>query len=142
MIALRKRHPNLRDSTGQAKCGFPYVSRHGLEPWNLTDDIETRYLGVMFAGKAEEAGDDQEDEIIYVGMNMHWESQRVVLPSLPLGLEWRLAVNTALPAGEEIVEEPCKMTAVHYEFDFEPRSVVIMMACRINRVDSRGGRHK
>lgn len=142
MIALRKRHPNLRDSTGQAKCGFPYVSKHGLEPWNLTDDVETRYLGVMFAGKAEEAGADQEDEVIYVGMNMHWESRHVVLPALPLGFEWRMAVNTALPAGEEIVEEPCKMKAVHYEFDFEPRSVVIMMAYRIHREDSRGRRHK
>lgn len=131
MIAFRKRYPVLRDSTGQAKCGFPYVSKHGLEPWKLSDDPETRFVGVMLAGKAEDACEDQHDEIFYIGMNMHWESQEAVLPALPLGFEWRMAVNTALPVGKEIVEEPCDMAAAHFKLVFEPRSVVILRACKI-----------
>jgi glycogen operon protein len=80
----------------------------------------------MLAGRDQK---DDEDEIIYIGINTHWQKQRVKLPVLPLGFQWRMAVNTGLPEGQEIVEEACKMKAAKFEITFEPRSVVILVAC-------------
>jgi glycogen operon protein len=126
MIRFRKNHLVVRDSTAISKCGFPSVSTHGAEPWKLSEDPEKRYLGVMLAGRDQK---DDEDEIIYIGINTHWQKQRVKLPVLPLGFQWRMAVNTGLPEGQEIVEEACKMKAAKFEITFEPRSVVILVAC-------------
>ena len=80
MIKFRKSHPVLRDRVKRAQCGFPHVSRHGNNPWNLDPSEETRMLGMMFAGWDKEKG---VDDIIYIAINSHWEKQYVRLPDLP-----------------------------------------------------------
>lgn len=93
MIHFRRSHHVFRGNVIPAACGFPTISFHGVEPWVVQDDYETRVIGVMFAGKGE---DSAEDEIVYVGINMHWEPHEVKLPDCPRGYRWRLKMSTAV----------------------------------------------
>ena len=74
MIKFRKSHPVLRDSIEPAKCGLAHVSKHGNDPWKLDTSEETRVLGVMFAGYNK---DVNEDDIVYIAIDAHWEKQYV-----------------------------------------------------------------
>lgn len=125
MIQLRKNHPVLRLCTGAAYCGLPHVSKHGVNPWYLDSGEETRFIGVMFAGRNQY---DSADEIIYVAVNSHWENQNVALPGLPKGMEWKIAVNTARPAGEDFLEPSGRMSVAESKIEMKPRSVAILIA--------------
>ncbi|MEQ8155966.1 MAG: alpha-amylase family glycosyl hydrolase [Clostridiaceae bacterium] len=127
MIKFRKDHPLLRDSTKPSKCGLPHFSKHGNEPWYLDQSYDTHVLGVMFAGR-NAAGND--DDIIYISINAYWENQKVNLPALPEGYEWRRVVNTALSEGQDFAENPEEMLQVRTSIQLEPRSVVILISCR------------
>ncbi len=124
MIILRKKHPVMRDSIEPAKCGLPHVSKHGTKAWYLDPSNETRVLGVMFAGW--NAGEGI-DDIVYMGINVHWEKHKVQLPQLPGCLKWRIAVNTGLPFGRDIVRPRGKMPYAGGDMVVEPRSVVILI---------------
>ena len=51
-----------------------------------------------------------EDDIVYIAINAHWEKQYMILPDLPIGLEWRMVVNTAIPEGQDFIESVDEMT--------------------------------
>jgi isoamylase len=125
MIKLRKSHPVLRDSIQPAQCGLPHFSKHDTEPWYLDSWEETRVLGVMFAGWNKE--DDGNDDIVYIAINAHWEKQYVRLPDLPADLEWRIAVNTAMPAGQDFIESVDEMPQVGEGIELAPRSAAILL---------------
>lgn len=127
MIKLRKAHPVLRDSIEQSKCGLPKVSKHGNEPWYLNPSQETRVLGVMFAGWNKKIN---EDDIVYIAINAHWEKQYIKLPDLPKGLEWRIAVNTAMISGNDFIEQVNDMVKVDKMVELEPRSVLIILGVK------------
>lgn len=127
MIKFRKNHHVLRDSIEPAKCGLPHVSKHGNEPWNLDTSEETRVLGVMFAGYNKEVN---EDDIVYIAINAHWEKQYVKLPDLPIDLEWGIAVNTAMLEGQDFSESDDKMLKINTSVELEPRSVVIIIGIK------------
>jgi glycogen operon protein len=44
----------------------------------------------MLCGKYAE----QEDDFIYIAVNMHWQEQPLALPHLPKGLVWKLVSST------------------------------------------------
>jgi glycogen operon protein len=122
MIALRKKHDIIRGVTQPAACGFEDVSVHGATPYTPGYSYDDRYAGVMYAGRDK---NDTHDEIIYVGMNMCWKTQNVMLPRLPEGLCWHKAVYTW--------EEPSTIPetqrrGVGGEFEFGPRSVAVFVA--------------
>ena len=127
MIKLRKAHPVLRDSIEPAKCGLPKVSKHGNEPWYLDPSQETRVLGIMFAGWNKKL---DEDDIVYIGINSHWEKQYIKMPDLPKGLEWKIAVNTAIISGNDFTEQVNEMIKVDKKVELEPRSVLIMLGVK------------
>ena len=128
MIKFRKSHPILKDDTKPALCGFPSSSKHGNVPWCLDLSEQTRTLGVMFAGR--NSADDK-DDIIYIAINAYWEKQYMTLPDVPKGLEWRMAVNTALPEGSDFVQSIDEMTKVGAKIELEPRSVMILCSIEI-----------
>ena len=130
MIKFRKSHSILRDKIKAAKCGLPQVSRHGNNPWYLDPSEETRMLGMMFAGWDEEEG---VDDIIYIAINSHWEKQYVILPDLPTYMEWRIAVNTAMPEGQDFIESVDEMLQIRNQVELEPRSVVIILGIQIKK---------
>lgn len=123
MIKFRKNHPVVRDSIEPAKCGLPKVSRHGNEPWYLDPSQETRVLGMMFAGWDKMKN---KDDIVYIAINAYWEKQYIKVPELPKGLEWRIAVNTSMPAGKDFTEKSDDMLKVNQKVELEPRSVLIL----------------
>ena len=128
MIKFRKNHPVLKDNTKPALCGFPSSSKHGSIPWCLDSWEEIRVLGVMFAGR--NLADD-EDDIIYIAINAYWEKQYMEIPDLPKGLEWRMAVNTALPEGRDFVQSIDEMPKVGTRIELESRSVMILCSVKI-----------
>jgi glycogen operon protein len=48
------------------------------------------------------AGDGM--DVVYVAMNMHWESLDFELPAPPEGGTWRVLANTALRSPDDICE--------------------------------------
>lgn len=98
MIRFRKEHPVVKGEGKAAVCGLPDVSFHNGRPWNDYCDDETRVIGIMYAGRTE---DDGRDDVVYVGINAHWEPHRIVLPELPDDYCWQVVMNTALPHKNE-----------------------------------------
>ncbi|HJC50859.1 MAG TPA: glycogen debranching protein GlgX [Candidatus Anaerostipes avistercoris] len=92
MIHFRKEKNVLKKNTKAAFNGLPAVSYHGIRPWQADQEPEARMLGIMFAGRNKE---ETEDEVIYIGMNMHWEPCTVQLPDPMEGCCWSIVSNTA-----------------------------------------------
>lgn len=124
MINFRKRHPILKSKLESARCGLPPVSKHGNEPWYLNPSAETRLLGIMFAGYNKT---QNEDDIIYICINAYWEKQYVKLPHLPENFEWKIAINTAMPSGEDFIECINEMPRIGNNLEMYPRSVAILI---------------
>lgn len=93
MIHFRREHQVFQGNVRPPVCGFPIVSAHGIEPWAVNSGYEARVLGILFAGRKR---DRKEDELVYVGMNMHWEPQEINLPKPPCGYYWKMELNTAV----------------------------------------------
>jgi len=104
IIEFRKFHNILRVSdhmhdSWHEKSGYPSVSFHGLKSWYVDYNSETRVLGVMFSGINEKT---HQDEFIYVGINMHWETHSFEIPKLPFDKKWYIFSNTGMNFGEDI----------------------------------------
>ena len=53
-----------------------------------------RLIGIMYAGRDE---NDIRDDIVFYCMNAYWETLIMQLPELPMGMQWKVCVNTFLP---------------------------------------------
>ena len=125
MIRLRKRHPVMRNSTTEsAHCGLPSFSKHGTRAWYLDPAADNHTVAVMFTGYD---AIRFRDDIVYVAINSHWETATLQLPRLPGRIRWHQAVDTALPAGEDIVSDPANMKLVGPTIKMAPRSVIILV---------------
>ncbi len=91
MIAFRKTHQVIRRKTNHSTCGFPDVSVHNGDPWNVNFNYNTRVTGVMFAGRTD---DSKCDDIVFIAINTYWDVQKMQLPALPSHLMWNVYVNT------------------------------------------------
>ncbi|MBR3538402.1 MAG: hypothetical protein IKN79_04955, partial [Eubacterium sp.] len=103
-------------------CGFLDVSMHNGYPWNAGFSNETRQIGVMYAGRNDT---DTADDVIYIGMNMHWEYFTMQLPAPPDGHIWRLLADTFkenAPLDETYVPEK------ENRITLGPRSIIIAIA--------------
>ena len=60
-------------------------------------------LAFMLDGNHAREGGEQ-DDMIYVGMNMHWEDHVFALPALPPSVYWHLFVDTHESAPKHIFE--------------------------------------
>ena len=92
MIAFRKKHPVIRDRMPASKCGLPGYSAHIMSPWNSNFTSETRELGVLFTGYYAEK---KRDDVVFIAMNMHWESRDFVLPEVPGNYNWEMEIITS-----------------------------------------------
>ena len=96
MIAFRKSHPVLRNCTfdkGYNKTGYPELSWHGEEPWNLKNSDNTLWFAIMLAEEKEKYNVEC-DSYIYIAINMHWESHGFTLPDIPKDKKWYMFSNT------------------------------------------------
>ncbi|MGN0325465.1 MAG: glycogen debranching protein [Lachnospiraceae bacterium] len=122
MIAFRKAHPVVKASGKPAACGFPDFSIHNERPWNDYCDQETRVIGLMFAGRTE---DDTRDDVVYIGLNAHWEAHTVVLPELLQGYHWKIMMNTALPHTSESAYQKGTPVSGNNEVCIGARSLIV-----------------
>lgn len=122
MIAFRKKHDIVRCATTLGRCGFPSVSFHGKNPWIESYDWDTHMIGIMYAGIKKET---TKEDIVYVAVNTFWEEVEIVLPKLPQGFRWKIAVNTGI---EQAIRENALEYAENNQCRLFPRSVVVLEA--------------
>lgn len=121
LIRFRKDHPVLRKRqyySGYNSTGYPEISFHGENAWNLNMWEPFLTFGFMYAEGAEEFS-LPEDRYIYCGVNAHWESHALELPILPAGLEWRVYASSdrmekkgSKAADRKLVLEPRSLTVL------------------------------
>jgi len=106
MVRFRKDHPVLRGEQevklmDYLSCGYPDLSYHGKNAWRAQTEGYNRYIGILYCGKYSLKPDGEEDDFLYLAMNMHWESHELALPRLPRGMRWERVFAT----GEETAAE-------------------------------------
>lgn len=125
MIRLRKDNAILRKTTKPAACKLQEISIHNGFPWNGGTDNNSRLIGIMYAGRDE---NDIRDDIVFYCMNAYWETLIMQLPELPMGMQWKVCVNTFLPYedGKNVEEQ----TEFYYKKSLKvpPRTVIILTA--------------
>jgi glycogen operon protein len=126
IIAFRKKHPILRvkehyetlDSLGSR---YPEVSFHGLKPWELDNSYDNRSFAIMFYDK------HADNDIIYLAMNMDWETKEFNLPKL-MGMDWYTFADTFKHYPNDICEvgNECLLKN-QSKLVLGPRSIVILV---------------
>ena len=105
-IAFRKEHPILRmreplKMSDYKTCGYPDLSYHSDKAWYEGFEYNSRQLGMMYCGAY-----SSREEFLYVGYNFHPLEQKLALPRLPEGMQWRKVIDTSDEKGFLQNEEP------------------------------------
>ncbi len=103
-IGQRKAHAILRGQAPAAGSGEPEISWHGTQPWAPDWSDSCRVLAFMLRGQSV-AEDTRRSDCLYVSLNMHWEPLWFHLPASPEDTTWHVAINTAMPGGEDAWDE-------------------------------------
>ena len=77
------------------------MSYHGQNAWQPQTEYYNRQIGLMFCGKYAVKGSGEEDDFLYLAMNMHWEKHELALPKLPRGMNWKMLISTETKKTEE-----------------------------------------
>ncbi len=97
LIAFRKAHPVLANphyEFEKNRTGYPEVSFHGTNPWDMDESEPALAFAYMYAEDHEKFG-TKKDCFIYVAINAHWEEHSFGLPIVPKGYKWRLAFEAS-----------------------------------------------
>ncbi len=132
LIAFRKAHPVFRVKRydmGENGTGYPEMSFHGLEPWNIDRNAPTLTFAYMYAEDAKKYG-TKEDCFIYVAINAYWEQQTFTFPIVPKGFGWYLSVETSGASFEPGEEAHCKDQTKR---TLGPRTVAVLIAKKERR---------
>ena len=126
ILTFRRQHPLFMgtvpfkniDTIG---CGYPDLSLHGADAWrpDLSDD--SRSIGICLCENY--AGSFPQTELIYIAINMHWETQELGLPKLAPGRRWSLLIDTSLE--DPFIAGECVLDDQHI-VETEPRSIRIL----------------
>ena len=117
LIWYRKHHRVIRVDTKRCSVGYPCMSQHGLQPFWTNYNGHHRYVGVMYAGSKENG----KDELVYMGINAHWEWQTVTLPAPPEGCKWYVMIDTN--RYDSVVQDRIEVNGT---LTFAPRSVMVL----------------
>ncbi len=98
-IAFRHAHPIVRSKDHFSHqdvvgSGYADITWHGVRAWHAEWQDHILTLGFMMDGEHANGGAGM-DDMIYVGMNMHWEDHRFDIPALPEGQHWHVFANTS-----------------------------------------------
>jgi glycogen operon protein len=126
LIALRRRHPSLRQPAflrGEPDPvrGLPDIAWHGAVAGDSPWASDSRYLAFTLA--AREAG----EEDLYVSINMSERSESIELPPIA-GRRWHLAVDTARESPWDVVPPATQAAWTAPRYLSQPRSVVVLEA--------------
>ncbi len=133
MIQFRHAHPVLRSPNhfwhqDYVGSGYPDISWHGTDAWQVDWSPYSRALAFLLDG-AHAKGGTVRDNSIYVAMNMYWEGLIFHLPALPAQQQWHVFANTGLPTPQDIHPTGEELWLANQErFLLGPRSVAILVA--------------
>lgn len=124
LIDFRKKHPVLHGRTplrcmDYLFCGYPDISFHGRDAWRPETGSNSRSLGILYCCRYGAASESDEDDFLYIGINMYWESYAFGLPQVPKEKEWVRLFTT----DEQNTEE--KEETELYNVLVPPRTIVI-----------------
>lgn len=91
MIAFRKQHSSIRRDLEPSYTSYPSMSSHRLTPEPPVPSSDSHTACVIFSGFDEKTG---QEDLVFLAVNAHWIAKQLVLPSLPNGYVWKIAVNT------------------------------------------------
>jgi len=102
MIAFRKAHPVLRrrehfSHKDEVGSGYPDISWHTTTPWVTDWSAHNRTLALLLCGKhGTRTGvpDAQNDDYVYIAMNVHWDDHDFIIPTLPGDMAWHKFADT------------------------------------------------
>ncbi|MBT8227804.1 MAG: glycogen debranching protein GlgX [Dactylosporangium sp.] len=125
LLAFRRDNRTLRAAeffNGQANDrGVPDVTWHGTQlgapGW---DDPQARVLAFTLGG----VGDDPD---LHIMMNMYWEPLDFETTQIP-GRRWARALDTSLPAGQDIVEPGAEQAVDGDTYRVAGRSVAVLVS--------------
>lgn len=131
LVAFRKAHPILHPEQAlhmmdYLACGYPDLSYHGKYAWQPQTENNYRHVGLMFCGKYANSEEICDDTCLYVGINMHWERQRLALPRLQKEMQWMEVFSTE--------KEPVTKTSISDGEELEwtrvvpPRSISVYIS--------------
>lgn len=105
-IAFRRQHPILHMSeplklSDYKACGYPDLSYHSDKAWYGGFEYNSRQLGMMYCERY-----IGEEEFLYVGYNFHPMVQKLALPKLPEGMQWKKVIDTSSETGFPDNEDP------------------------------------
>ena len=126
LIAFRRAHPitHLEDTMSMLDrfgYGYPDLSYHGDEAWNVRLDGNNRHIGIMYCGRGL---DGESADYLYIASNMHWDTHRFALPSIA-NFEWTKALETT---ENMLVVDSEKKTGY---IDVSPRSVTVLVGKKL-----------
>lgn len=126
LIAFRRAHPitHLDDTMSMLDrfgYGYPDLSYHSDEAWNVRLDDNNRHIGIMYCGRGL---DGESPDYLYIASNMHWDSHRFALPSIA-DFEWTKALETT---ENMLVVDSEKKTGY---IDVSPRSVTVLVGKKL-----------
>lgn len=136
LIQFRKKHQILHTQeeltmTDRLGLGSPDLSYHGEAAWRVDLSNYNRHIAMMYCGRYAQTADKQEDSMIYIAYNMHWEEHVFALPSLQGGYRWETVSDTdAMPVEEEIVNQ----------VTVKPRSIKILIGKKVQKVRRTAGK--
>lgn len=67
-------------------CGFPELSYHGESAWKSQIDSYRHSIGILYC---------DHNNLLYMGINMHWVEEKLALPRPPKGFRWERLYNTS-----------------------------------------------
>lgn len=123
-VLRSNRHFQHRDYVGS---GYPDISFHGVSAWFADTSVGSRSFAFMLCGDHAKQG-IVKDDMIYVALNMYWESLNFELPELSRDRKWHIVANTDMPSSEDIFglgKEP--LLEDQRNFLVGPRSVVVLI---------------
>ena len=83
--------------------GMPDISFHGTLSFSPDTSQDSRCIAWMLCGRY--ANPEHED--IYVAVNSHWDSLKFQVPHATNGAQWKVVVNTSMPAPNDIFDACC-----------------------------------
>lgn len=111
LISFRREHAILHPRRelrlmDDLACGYPDLSYHGQNAWRPQTESYFRHVGVLLCGNYAQT-EEKDDGLLYLAMNMHWESHELALPRPPKGTCWALAFSTETEDNDRKTEAEC-----------------------------------
>jgi glycogen operon protein len=133
MIRFRNAHPVFSGlkpfkNTDYIGCGYPDLSLHGKEAWKPDLGHFSHAIGICLCENYVRGS--QKTELIYLAINMHWETQELGLPKLAPGRRWNVLMDTALE--DSFLQSELILDDQHV-VEVAPRSIRILCTVTSNK---------